>query len=305
MVSCVFRSLEKYGLLNLFILLGGVKMQERLSRMDQVVKNLKEGIVKEEDIPTIRNLLNLVYGEVKSDEIYDERANEWPINLLRVIDGDGTGRTIYNDETLETLEPRIDYVLRFLLTESEKIVIYKRFKHHESLFTVGEEMNLTRERVRQIEQKALRKLRHPSRRCKIFIGVNYDDKINELRDKVELKEKELAEKLALLRSKIDKINAVLQEVGFKIKVDSPEDHASVELLNLSKRSYNCLKRHGTNTIKELTLMTKKELSNVRNLGNKGVEEIIDKLEKLGYSLKTDEDYSDFTPSEAYHSAYVC
>lgn len=279
-------------------------MQERLSRMDQVLKNLKEGIVKEEDIPTIRNLLNLVYGEVKSDDIKDELAYEWPRNLIFAIDG-YLPEEIITDETLETLEPRIDYVLRFLLTESEKIVIYKRFKHHESLFTVGEEMDLTRERVRQIECKALRKLRNPSRRCKIFIGVNFDDKINELRDKVEDKEKELAEKVALLRSKIDKINAVLQEVGFKIKVDSPEDHASVELLNLSKRSFNCLKRHGTNTIKELTLMTKKELSNVRNLGNKGVEEIIDKLEKLGYSLKTDEDSTDFTPSEAYHSAYVC
>lgn len=279
-------------------------MQERLSRMDQVLKNLKEGIVKEEDIPTIRNLLNLVYGEVKSDDIKDESACEWPRNLVFALNG-YLPEEIITNETLETLEPRIDYVLRFLLTESEKIVIYKRFKYHESLFTVSEEMNLTRECIRQIEQKALRKLRHPSRKCKIFIGVNYDDKINELRDKVESKEKELAEKLALLRGKIDKINAVLQEVGFKIKVDSPEDHASVELLDLSKRSYNCLKRHGTNTIKELTLMTKRELSNVRNLGPKGVEEIIEKLEKLGYSLKTDEDYSDFTPSEAYHSAYVC
>lgn len=279
-------------------------MQERLSRMDQVLKNLKEGVVKKEDIPTIRNLLNLVYGEVKSDDIKDELAREWPRNLIFAING-YLPEEIITNETLETLEPRIDYVLRFLLTESEKIVIYKRFKYHESLFTVGEEMNLAREYIRQIECKALRKLRHPTRKCKIFIGVNFDDKINELRDKVEDKEKELAEKVALLRSKIDKINAVLQEVGFKIKVDSPEDHASVELLNLSKRSFNCLKRHGTNTIKELTLMTKRELSNVRNLGNKGVEEIIDKLEKLGYSLKTDEDSTDFTPSEAYHSAYVC
>ena len=279
-------------------------MEERLTRMDQVLKNLKEGIIKEEDIPTIRNLLNLVYGEIKSDDIKDELACEWPRNLIFAIDG-YLPEEIITNETLETLEPRIDYVLRFLLTESEKIVIYKRFKHHESLTTVAEEMDLTKERIRQIECKALRKLRNPSRRCKIFIGVNYDDRINELRDKVESKEKELAEKLALLRGKIDKINAVLQEVGFKIKVDSPEDHASIELLNLSKRSHNCLKRHGVNTIKELTLMTKEELSNVRNLGNKGVEEIIDKLEKLGYGLKADEDYLDFAPSEAFHSAYVC
>ena len=279
-------------------------MEERLTRMDQVLKNLKEGIIKEEDIPTIRNLLNLVYGEIKSDDIKDELACEWPRNLIFAIDG-YLPEEIITNETLETLEPRIDYVLRFLLTENEKIVIYKRFKHHESLTTVAEEMDLTKERIRQIECKALRKLRNPSRRCKIFIGVNYDDRINELRDKVESKEKELAEKLALLRGKIDKINAVLQEVGFKIKVDSPEDHASIELLNLSKRSHNCLKRHGVNTIKELTLMTKEELSNVRNLGNKGVEEIIDKLEKLGYGLKADEDYLDFAPSEAFHSAYVC
>lgn len=60
---------------------------------------------------------------------------------------------------------------------------------------------------------------------------------------------------------------------------------TVEELDLSVRSYNCLKRAGINTVQELTNKTEAEMMQVRNLGKKSLEEINDKLEELGLGLK--------------------
>lgn len=279
-------------------------MSEKETKLDVALRHLNENKVYDNDIPTIRNMLNLIYGDVKADEICDERANKWPINLLQIIDSDSTDRTMYNDETLEVIEDRIGYVLKYLFTDQESTIILKRFKYGLSLQSIAEELNVTKQNIQQILQRALRKFRHPSRRNKVLLGIKYDDHIKELTEKVELKEKELANKSVLLRSKIDKLNTVLADLGFKLKLDTPDEQAEISLLNLSVRSYHCLKRARINTIKELTLMTKEDLKNVRNLGSVGVEEIISKLEKLGFSLKIDESDPDFVPVEIYGNEYV-
>lgn len=64
---------------------------------------------------------------------------------------------------------------------------------------------------------------------------------------------------------------------------------SVEDLDLSVRSYNCLKRAGIHTVEDLTKRTEDDMLKVRNLGRKSLEEVVKKLEELGLSLKTQED----------------
>ena len=64
---------------------------------------------------------------------------------------------------------------------------------------------------------------------------------------------------------------------------------TVEDLDLSVRSSNCLKRAGINTVEDLVTKTEDEMIKVRNLGKKSLEEIILKLKSLGLSLKRDED----------------
>ena len=59
---------------------------------------------------------------------------------------------------------------------------------------------------------------------------------------------------------------------------------SLDSLELTVRSYNALKRYGINSIKELTNMSIEELKNIRNLGTKCQEEIINKLIKNGYTI---------------------
>ncbi|CAM3498300.1 DNA-directed RNA polymerase subunit alpha [Hydrogenibacillus schlegelii] len=62
----------------------------------------------------------------------------------------------------------------------------------------------------------------------------------------------------------------------------------IEELDLSVRSYNCLKRAGINTIGELTEKTEEDMMKVRNLGKKSLEEVIQKLASFGLSLKKSE-----------------
>jgi DNA-directed RNA polymerase subunit alpha len=64
---------------------------------------------------------------------------------------------------------------------------------------------------------------------------------------------------------------------------------TIEELDLTVRSYNCLKRAGINTVDELVQRTEDEMMKVRNLGRKSLDEVIAKLAALGLYLKKNED----------------
>lgn len=64
---------------------------------------------------------------------------------------------------------------------------------------------------------------------------------------------------------------------------------TIEELDLSVRSYNCLKRASINTVEELIKKTEDDMMKVRNLGRKSLEEVINKLHGLGLSLSSEED----------------
>jgi len=60
-------------------------------------------------------------------------------------------------------------------------------------------------------------------------------------------------------------------------------------MDLSVRSYNCLKRAGINTVEDLTKKSREDMLKVRNLGLKSLEEVIQKLEGYGLGLRKDEE----------------
>ena len=64
---------------------------------------------------------------------------------------------------------------------------------------------------------------------------------------------------------------------------------AIEEMDLSVRSYNCLKRANIHTVEDLTKKTEDDMLKVRNLGRKSLEEVIQKLESYGLSLKQQED----------------
>ncbi|MCD8390601.1 MAG: DNA-directed RNA polymerase subunit alpha, partial [Firmicutes bacterium] len=63
----------------------------------------------------------------------------------------------------------------------------------------------------------------------------------------------------------------------------------IDDLDLSVRSYNCLKRAGINTVEDLANKSEEDMMKVRNLGRKSLEEVIGKLEGLGLRLRKDEE----------------
>ena len=63
----------------------------------------------------------------------------------------------------------------------------------------------------------------------------------------------------------------------------------IEEMDLSVRSYNCLKRAGVNTVEDLIKKSKADMLKVKNLGVKSIDEVIQKLESYGLSLRKDED----------------
>ena len=81
----------------------------------------------------------------------------------------------------------------------------------------------------------------------------------------------------------------------EIMVDKEENdrdqtlQMNIDELELSVRSYNCLKRAGINTVEELCNKTSEDMMKVRNLGRKSLEEVLAKLKELGLSLKPSED----------------
>ena len=64
---------------------------------------------------------------------------------------------------------------------------------------------------------------------------------------------------------------------------------SIEDMDLSVRSYNCLKRAGINTVEDLIKKTEEDMLKVKNLGRKSLDEVIHKLESLGLGLKSKEE----------------
>lgn len=85
-----------------------------------------------------------------------------------------------------------------------------------------------------------------------------------------------------------------QAQNAEIMVEKEEDQKekvlemTIEELDLSVRSYNCLKRAGINTVQELTHKTEEDMMKVRNLGRKSLEEVQEKLGELGLGLRKEE-----------------
>jgi DNA-directed RNA polymerase subunit alpha len=101
---------------------------------------------------------------------------------------------------------------------------------------------------------------------------------------------------------ISNLNVLIQEKEYLVQQEEKSTNTKldckIEDLNLSVRSYNCLKRANINTVGELTQKTEEEMMKVRNLGRKSLKEVVQKLREIGLDLKNstslfDDDDEDF------------
>ena len=127
--------------------------------------------------------------------------------------------------------------------------------------------------------------------------TDYDKLTLDVRTKVQwllmrlsaLQQKVLSEHLKLF---ID-LSEVAQQAEVMIEKEDDEKEKVLEMsideLELSVRSYNCLKRAGINTVEELTNKTPEDMMKVRNLGRKSLEEVLAKLKELNAELNHGEE----------------
>ncbi|MBQ2451108.1 MAG: DNA-directed RNA polymerase subunit alpha [Lachnospiraceae bacterium] len=144
----------------------------------------------------------------------------------------------------------------------------------DSIFTPVERVNVTVEntRVGQITDYD-----------KLTLDV-YTDATLAPDEAVSLAAKVLSEHLKLFINLSE--NAKNAEVMIEKEDDEKEKvlEMSIDELELSVRSYNCLKRAGINTVEELTNKTSEDMMKVRNLGRKSLDEVLAKLKELGLQL---------------------
>lgn len=106
---------------------------------------------------------------------------------------------------------------------------------------------------------------------------------------VSLAAKVLTEHLNLFVNLSDKASSAEVMVEKDDKGKEKILEMTIEDLDLSVRSFNCLKRAGINTVEDLINKSEEDMMKVRNLGRKSLEEVIQKLNSLGFSLQKEEE----------------
>lgn len=148
----------------------------------------------------------------------------------------------------------------------------------DSIYTPVERVNYTVENTRVGQNANFDKL---------TLDVWTDGSITPL-ESISLGAKILTEHLNIF------VNLTDEAQNAEIMVEKEEDQKekvlemSIEELDLSVRSYNCLKRAGINTVQELTEKTESDMMKVRNLGRKSLDEVKNKLNDLGLELRQDD-----------------
>jgi len=221
------------------------------------------------------------------DAVYDEMTKkkiELARNKIREKENDLINKEpIYPYNFLEQAtgvfptEREVESFLRNitdLFTNREQTFVELYYKDFKALKEIGIEYNLSRERVRQILGKASRKVKAKYLDFKKYLEFSLaQERLKLAREVWERWKEEHIE-----------IPPVIEE---EIKTDY-YNNLTIEDLDLSVRSYNCLKRANIYTLLDLINKTEIDMMKVRNLGKKSLREVKQKLAEYGLAFKEEE-----------------
>ncbi len=189
------------------------------------------------------------------------------------------------ESTFSTISPKEEKVIRMTFgIGCEKL----------TLKACGQELACNKERIRQIQAKALRKLRHPHRSRKLsWVTMNPEN----LADGFLA---EMAEQHARLELPPNAPNApsVEKQMDARNMTLGGVLEKSVEELELSVRTYYCLKNGNIQTVRELVQLSEAEFLRIRNTGRKSLNELKEVLSSLGrlrFGMKFDTEGNLVTP----------
>ena len=261
-----------------------------------------DGVVHELScIPGVMEDVTEIIMNIKSLAIKNNSDSNEPKTAYIEYSGEGvvTARDIHADSEIEIMNP--DQVIATLnggadsrlymeltITKGRGYISADRNKKEDtpigviavdSIYTPVERVNLTVENTRVGQMTDYDKLT-----LDVFTnGTLAPD------EAISLAAKVLSEHLNLFIDLSE--NAKMVDVMVEKTDDEKEKvlEMNIDELELSVRSYNCLKRAGINTVEELTNKTSEDMMKVRNLGRKSLEEVLAKLKELGLSLKSDDE----------------
>lgn len=141
---------------------------------------------------------------------------------------------------------------------------------------IGKQFGVTKERIRQVEAKALRKLMYPPRRKKLEYGLLVTEASERMAKEASARLiEELTKERVERDERVKQAKQLLEDEG---KLEEWK-LSPMEELGLSTRAWTCLKRYGCKTIGDITKLDYMELTRVRNLGRKSLNEIVSKVRK--------------------------
>ena len=241
----------------------------------------------------------------KTYSIEDGYYAPWPYNLAEVILGSDAFSDIMTTDQADGLQ----YLLDKHISEREKDILLMRFKNEMTLEEISKIVHVGRERVRQIEARAIRKLRHPAHANYIRNGLKGEDNRRALKNLEIAYERECSNLEHAIKEKQEakaKIEEATRDIK-KIELETSMDICSMDLsklddsideLDLSVRAFNCLHRKGIETIGDILELIKTNdaqadenepaedilywnLLEIRNMGKRSATEVIDKLINIG------------------------
>lgn len=256
-----------------------------------------EGVLHEfSSIPGVKEDVTEIIMNIKSLAIKNNSDTNEPKTAYIEFEGEGVvhASDIQADQDIEILNPDLviatlsggkesKLYMELTITKGRGYVSADKNKHEDlpigviavdSIYTPVERVNVTIENTRVGQITDFDKLTLDVRTN----GTLVPD------EAVSLAAKVLSEHLNLFIDLSE--NAKTAEVMVEKEDDEKEKvlEMSIDELELSVRSYNCLKRAGINTVEELTNKTSEDMMKVRNLGRKSLEEVLAKLKELGLQL---------------------
>ena len=211
--------------------------------------------------------------------------------------GEVTAGDIRCDSEIEILNPELHIVT---LMEDAKFVMELTFNHGRG-YVPAEKNKPAQSVIGLIPVDSIytpiHKVNYVVENTRVGNMTNYDkltlevytDKTITARDAISLAAKILTDHLSLFVDLSDEISSKTTVVE---KSETPQDKVlemTIEELDLSVRSFNCLKRAGINTVADLVNTTEEDMMKVRNLGRKSYEEVVKKMADMGLSLSKESD----------------
>ena len=260
-----------------------------------------EGVLHEfSSIPGVKEDVTEIIMNIKSLAIKNNSETNEAKTAYIEFDGEGIVHAcdIQTDQDIEILNPDLviatlsgkdaKLYMELTITKGRGSVSADKNKHEDlpigviavdSIYTPVERVNVTVDNTRVGQITDYDKLT-----LDVFTnGTLVPD------EAVSLAAKVLSEHLSLFIDLSE--NAKNAEVMVEKEDDEKEKvlEMSIDELELSVRSYNCLKRAGINTVEELCNKTSEDMMKVRNLGRKSLEEVLSKLKELGLQLNPSEE----------------